>query len=141
MKNAPCVRFASRIRPKISENPDESRNSKPPSDRLLRPWTIQNCIGYRSYDRISKLLLVCRLLSTGSYKSSSDNRITGPCGKPGSFLPYPAETQGRDRCGAVYDRYSRWGLAASESAMMAFFNTSTTAAVSCSPNPIAIASA
>src|SRR3984957_6307042 len=44
MKNAPCVRFASRIRPKISEKPDESRNSKPPSERLLRPWMIQNCI-------------------------------------------------------------------------------------------------
>src|ERR1700738_3342512 len=44
MKKAPCVRFASLIRPKISENPDESRNNRPPSDRLLRPWMIQNCI-------------------------------------------------------------------------------------------------
>src|SRR6266404_6970757 len=48
MKKAPCVRLASRIRPKISEKPDESRNSKPPSDRLLRPWMIQNCIVSRS---------------------------------------------------------------------------------------------
>src|SRR6266853_6511690 len=48
MKNAPCVRLASLIRPKISENPDESRNSRPPSDRLLRPWMIQNCIVSRS---------------------------------------------------------------------------------------------
>src|SRR3954447_19295098 len=48
MKNAPCVRFASRIRPKISENPDDSRNNRPPSDRLLRPWMIQNCIVCRS---------------------------------------------------------------------------------------------
>src|ERR1700755_2497404 len=48
MKNAPCVRFASRISPKISENPDDSRNSRPPSDRLLRPWMIQNCIVGRS---------------------------------------------------------------------------------------------
>src|SRR5713226_6373817 len=48
MKNAPCVRFASLIRPKISENPDESRNNRPPSDRLLRPWMIQNCIVCRS---------------------------------------------------------------------------------------------
>src|SRR5262249_41144683 len=44
MKNAPCVRFASRINPKISENPDDSRNNRPPSERLLRPWIIQNCI-------------------------------------------------------------------------------------------------
>src|ERR1700688_1992431 len=44
MKKAPCVRFASLIRPKISENPDDSRNSSPPSDRLLSPWIIQNCI-------------------------------------------------------------------------------------------------
>src|SRR5260221_10345425 len=48
MKNAPCVRLASRIRPKMSENPDDSRNSKPPSERLLRPWMIQNCIVGRS---------------------------------------------------------------------------------------------
>src|SRR3954454_5219784 len=48
MKNAPCVRFARRIRPKISENPDDSRNNSPPSDRLLRPWMIQNCIVCRS---------------------------------------------------------------------------------------------
>src|SRR4051794_35998441 len=46
MKNAPCVRLASRISPKISENPDDSRNSSPPSDRLLRPWMIQNCIPF-----------------------------------------------------------------------------------------------
>src|SRR5215468_6745030 len=44
MKNAPCVRLASRINPKISEKPDDSRNSRPPSDKLLRPWMIQNCI-------------------------------------------------------------------------------------------------
>src|SRR5882724_7734320 len=48
MKNAPCVRLANRIRPKMSEKPDESRNNRPPSDRLLRPWMIQNCIGSRS---------------------------------------------------------------------------------------------
>src|SRR5258708_40328063 len=48
MKNAPCVRLASLIRPKISENRDESRNNRPPSDRLLRPWMIQNCIVSRS---------------------------------------------------------------------------------------------
>src|ERR1700704_5702455 len=48
MKNAPCVRLASRIRPKISEKPDDSRNSRPPNDRLLRPWMIQNCIVCRS---------------------------------------------------------------------------------------------
>src|SRR5882757_8181397 len=48
MKKAPCVRFASRIRPKTSEKPDDSRNNSPPSDRLLRPWMIQNCIVCRS---------------------------------------------------------------------------------------------
>src|ERR1700722_12442046 len=49
MKKAPCVRFASLIRPKIRENPEDSRNSRPPSDRLLRPWMIQNCIVRRSH--------------------------------------------------------------------------------------------
>src|SRR2546421_7768160 len=48
MKKAPCVRFASLIKPKMSENPEESRKSRPPSDRLLRPWMIQNCIVCRS---------------------------------------------------------------------------------------------
>src|SRR5712692_5976300 len=48
MKKAPCVRFATLISPKISENPDDSRNNRPPSDRLLRPWMIQNCIVCRS---------------------------------------------------------------------------------------------
>src|SRR5580692_4468589 len=48
MKKAPCVRFASLIRPKIRENPEDNRNSRPPSDRLLRPWMIQNCIVRRS---------------------------------------------------------------------------------------------
>src|SRR5450755_1213625 len=54
MKNAPCVRFASRIRPKISENPDDSRNNRPPSDRLLRPWMIQNCIVGRSCPEVAR---------------------------------------------------------------------------------------
>src|SRR6202158_958136 len=49
MKKAPCVRFASLIRPKISEKPEASRNRRPPSDRLLRPWMIQNCIVCRSH--------------------------------------------------------------------------------------------
>src|SRR5260370_10625683 len=48
MKKAPCVRFASLIRPKISEKPDDSRTNRPPCDRLLRPWMIQNCIVCRS---------------------------------------------------------------------------------------------
>src|ERR1700687_3598400 len=48
MKKAPCVRFASLIRPKISEKREESRSIGPPSDSLLRPWMIQNCIVCRS---------------------------------------------------------------------------------------------
>ena len=47
MKSAPCVRFAIRISPKISENPDDSRNSSPPRARLFRVWMAQNCIGGR----------------------------------------------------------------------------------------------
>src|SRR5262245_20775558 len=35
MKNEPCIRLGMRIRPKISEKPDDSRNSTPPSARLL----------------------------------------------------------------------------------------------------------
>src|SRR5437763_16463021 len=43
MKKAPCARFGIRIRPKISENPDDSRNSRPPNATLLSVWMIQNC--------------------------------------------------------------------------------------------------
>src|SRR5512134_1209747 len=44
MKSAPCVRFAIRISPKISENPDDSRNRSPPRARLLNVWMAQNCM-------------------------------------------------------------------------------------------------
>src|SRR6516162_762990 len=43
MKNAPCARFGMRIRPKISENPDDNRNSRPPKATLFSVWMIQNC--------------------------------------------------------------------------------------------------
>ena len=46
MKNAPCARFGIRISPKISEKPDDNRNSSPPKATLLSVWMIQNCIGY-----------------------------------------------------------------------------------------------
>ena len=35
MKNEPCIRLGMRIRPKMSEKPDDSRNSKPPSAMLF----------------------------------------------------------------------------------------------------------
>ena len=37
-----------RMRPKMSEKPDDSRKSSAPSARLFRVWMIQNCIGARS---------------------------------------------------------------------------------------------
>src|SRR6266850_4748024 len=43
MKRPPCVRFAIRIRPKISENPAASRKSSPPNARLLSVWIAQYC--------------------------------------------------------------------------------------------------
>src|SRR5438309_9801900 len=43
MKRAPWVRFAIRIRPKISEKPADSRNSRAPSARLFSVWMTQNC--------------------------------------------------------------------------------------------------
>src|SRR5262245_2607255 len=35
MKKEPCIRFGMRIRPKIKEKPDDSRNNSPPRARLL----------------------------------------------------------------------------------------------------------
>src|SRR5215470_12532027 len=43
MKNAPCARLGIRIRPKISEKPDDSMNNRPPKATLLSVWMIQNC--------------------------------------------------------------------------------------------------
>ena len=42
MKYAPCDRFATRIRPKMSEKPDESRNKSPPRASPLSDWITQN---------------------------------------------------------------------------------------------------
>src|SRR5262249_45301880 len=44
MKSAPWVRFAIRMSPKMSEKPDESRNSSPPRARLFSVWMTQNCM-------------------------------------------------------------------------------------------------
>src|SRR6266404_4101112 len=43
MNNAPCVRFAIRISPKMSEKPADSRKSRAPSARLFSVWMTQNC--------------------------------------------------------------------------------------------------
>src|SRR5262245_58144807 len=59
MKSPPCVRLAILIRPKISENPAASRNSSPPSARLLSVWMAQYCTG-RSEDARSRLQVLGR---------------------------------------------------------------------------------
>ena len=38
-----------RIRPKASEKPEESRNSRPPKAMLFSVWMIQNCIAASSF--------------------------------------------------------------------------------------------
>src|SRR5215510_8239546 len=43
MKNAPCARLGILIRPKMSEKPDDNRNSRPPKATLFSVWMIQNC--------------------------------------------------------------------------------------------------
>src|SRR5215831_8065016 len=45
MKKAPCIRLGMRSRPKMSENPDESRNSRPPSAILFTAKVSQTLIG------------------------------------------------------------------------------------------------
>src|SRR5689334_16816720 len=44
MNIEPCVRFGIRISPKISENPAESRNNRPPNVTLLTVSSSQNVI-------------------------------------------------------------------------------------------------
>src|SRR4051794_137864 len=41
MNSEPCVKFGIRIKPKISENPADSRNSRPPKVTLLTVSTNQ----------------------------------------------------------------------------------------------------
>src|SRR5712675_1451363 len=43
MYREPCVRFAMRISPKMSEKPAASRNSRPPRARLFSVCMIQYC--------------------------------------------------------------------------------------------------
>src|SRR5215468_8213210 len=90
MKKAPCVRLASRIKPKISEKPDESRNNRPPSDRLLRPWMIQNCIVCRSVWKVVRVVatqrkpelllqVLCRRIVARIYRIFQELRlVVGP---------------------------------------------------------------
>src|SRR5713226_4918456 len=42
MKKEPCIRFGIRIRPKISENPADSRNSSPPYAMLFTAKVSQS---------------------------------------------------------------------------------------------------
>src|SRR5665213_3807120 len=44
MNSEPCVRFGIRIRPKMSEKPADSRNSRPPKVTLLTVSTSQKVI-------------------------------------------------------------------------------------------------
>src|SRR5262249_12762410 len=43
MKKAPCARLGMRIRPKISEKPDDNRNRRRQKATLFSVWMIQNC--------------------------------------------------------------------------------------------------
>src|SRR5262245_9144944 len=52
MKNDPCVRLGIFIRPKISENPADSRNNSPPSVMLLTASTSHRFIAVRLERRL-----------------------------------------------------------------------------------------
>src|SRR5262245_59064854 len=54
MKSAPWVRFAILMRPKMSEKPDESRNSSPPRARLFSVWMTQNCMRLPPASRLAR---------------------------------------------------------------------------------------
>src|SRR5882672_4672691 len=71
MKNAPCARFGIRIRPKFNENPEDSKNSRPPKATLFSVWMIQNC------PCISKLALrpACPHRSLSLFKGEGDEEV------------------------------------------------------------------
>src|SRR5262245_36379711 len=56
MKSEPCVRFGMRISPKMSENPADSRNSRPPKVTLLTVITSQKFMAAASLRSLCSVL-------------------------------------------------------------------------------------
>src|SRR2546426_8726512 len=58
MKNEPCVRFGIFMSPKISENPADRRNRRPPSVMLLTASTTHKLMSFRFERRLCRRNLV-----------------------------------------------------------------------------------
>src|SRR5438128_1882681 len=65
MKNEPCVRFGIFMSPKISENPADRRNRRPPSVMLLTASTTHKLMSFRSERRLCRRNLVLREVGRG----------------------------------------------------------------------------
>src|SRR5262249_21975215 len=61
MNSEPCVRLGIRISPKISENPAESRNNRPPSVMLLTASTSMRFIAGAFSTRFRLSLVIAGL--------------------------------------------------------------------------------
>src|SRR3954466_8177187 len=92
MKNAPCARFGIRIRPKISEKPDDNRNSRPPKATLFSVWMIQNCHCMSGFSVMAPSFAPPS--SPGLTRQSIFLRKNGPPGQgPGVTPDEPADVQ------------------------------------------------
>src|SRR6266700_1640332 len=88
MKKAPCNRLGMRIRPKISEKPDDSRNRSPPRARLLIA-RIAACadvicviIGWRVSSQTGSKLTPTWRMDTDMAHVWKDGPATGTAGLP-----------------------------------------------------------
>src|SRR5262245_64394128 len=97
MKKAPCARLGMRISPKISEKPDDRRNSRPPKATLLSVWMIQNCHCIDCSQPTPVTPTACQASTTAaSAKLESFWLVAGVVNSGGELgaLPLPAERVG-----------------------------------------------
>src|SRR5436305_14867020 len=80
MNKEPCVRFGMRISPKISENPADSRNNRPPKAMLLPASRREMFIGRMNSQRAAR-----QPGSAGSKHSGAARRA-----EPGTHIPEAA---------------------------------------------------
>src|SRR5262245_65649906 len=90
MKKEPCIRLGMRIRPKIKEKPDDSRNRSPPRARLLaaRIAACAELIGVNIENSVSTHSDTQRTPTHLCWEKESLHRHGGtPSPQPNSGLP------------------------------------------------------
>src|SRR5206468_10185622 len=71
MKNEPCARLTTFIRPKISERPADIRNSRLPNTRPLTSWVAMNSMAAIRWSRTGDLVQKHPSRSPVSWRNST----------------------------------------------------------------------